>query len=84
MTAPGPSWLSVFSAEDRASFFAKMKDALDTSAARMDTGPLEACLREWKTTARALAQPGMREALERDRFRDEDFAGVSRPGGTTE
>ena len=80
MTAPGPSWLSVFDDDDRVSFFAEMKDALDTSAARRDPEPLETCLREWKITARQMADPRLREALTRDRFRDGDFTEVPRPG----
>jgi hypothetical protein len=79
MTAPGPSWLSVFDDDDRASFFAEMRDALETSAARRDPEPLEACLREWKVTAEAMADPQARQVLTSP-LDENDFAGVSRPG----
>ena len=79
MTAPGPSWLSVFDNDDQASFFAEMRDALDTSAARRDPGPPEACLREWKITAEAMADPQVRAALTSP-LGENDFAEVSRPG----
>lgn len=80
MTAPGPSWLSVFGSDDQAQFFAEMRDAVGTSAARRDPEPLETCLREWKVTARELADSRLREALARDQFRNDDFAEVTCPG----
>jgi hypothetical protein len=79
MTAPGPSWLSVFDDDDRASFFAEMREALETSAARKDPEPFEACLRAWKVTAEAMADPEARAVLTSP-HEYEDFAEVSRPG----
>lgn len=76
MTAPAPSWLAVFSNDDVAQFFAEMRDAVGTSAARRDPEPLEACLREWKVTARALADPQARAVLPAD----DDYAAAVRPG----
>ena len=58
------SWLAVFGSDDVAQFFAEMAGALQTSAARKDPEPLETCLREWKVTARELADSRLREALD--------------------
>ena len=69
----------LFGTGDKAFFFAEMRDALDTSAARGDPGPLETCLREWRLSAEALSDPQRREVLTRDRPGDADFAEVTRP-----
>lgn len=78
MTAPGLSWLSVFDDDDRASFFAEMREALETSAARRDPEPLEACLRAWKVTAEAMADPETRAVLTSP-LDGNDFGEVPRP-----
>ncbi len=78
MTASS-SWLSVFDSDDRASFFAEMREALETSAAKGNPEALEACLREWKVTAEAMGNPVIRAALTSVPA-DEDFAGAARPG----
>jgi hypothetical protein len=78
MTAPGPSWLSVFDDDDRASFFAEMREALETSAATRDPEPFEACLRAWKVTAEAMADPQVREILTSP-LDDKDFTEITRP-----
>lgn len=64
--ADRPSWLAALDAGDVADFVAEMRDALNTSAAARDAGPVEKCLRDWRTTAEALTG-------------DDDYAEVKRP-----
>ena len=53
----GPSWLAALGDDDQAQFFLEMDTALDASEAADSTEPLETCLREWRATAEALADP---------------------------
>src|SRR5271170_7450039 len=54
----GPlAWLAVFDDDDRAEFFGELRDALAVAEATRDAAPVETCLREWRTTAAALADP---------------------------
>jgi Family of unknown function (DUF6247) len=65
------AWLAVFDDDDRAEFFGELRDALAVAEATRDADPVETCLREWRTTARAreiLTGPG-----------DDDYAEVTRP-----
>jgi hypothetical protein len=55
------AWLAVFDEDDRAEFFDELRDALAVAEATRDAGPVETCLREWRTTARALSDPLARE-----------------------
>jgi hypothetical protein len=59
----GPlAWLAAFDPDDRAEFFSELLDALSIAESTRDVGPVETCLRDWQTTARALADP-LREAI---------------------
>jgi len=71
------AWLAVFDDDDRVGFFDELRDALAVAEATRDAGPLETCLREWRTTARALSDPLAREILTGPG--DEDYAEVTRP-----
>jgi uncharacterized protein DUF6247 len=51
------AWLAAFGDDDRAEFFEELRDALSVAEATRDAAPVETCLREWRTTARALADP---------------------------
>lgn len=57
------AWLADFDEDDRSEFFDKLRDALALAEATGDAEPVETCLREWRTTARALADPLAREIL---------------------
>ncbi len=57
------AWLAVFDDDDRAEFFGELRDALAVAEAIRDAGPVETCLREWRTTARALSDLLAREIL---------------------
>jgi hypothetical protein len=52
-------------------------DALSVAAATRDAAPVETCLREWRTTARALSDPLRRAILTAPG--DDDYAEVDRP-----
>lgn len=71
------AWLAVFDEDDRAEFFDELRDALAVAEATRDAEPVETCLREWRTTARALSDPLAREILTEPG--DEDYAEVTRP-----
>jgi hypothetical protein len=74
----GPlAWLAVFDDDDRAEFFGELRDALALAQATRDATPVETCLREWRTTARALDDPHRRAILTGPG--DNDYAEVSRP-----
>ena len=71
------AWLAAFDEDDRAEFFEELRDALSVAAATRDAGPVETCLREWRTTARALSDPLRRAILTGPG--DDDYAEVARP-----
>ncbi len=71
------AWLAVFEEEDRAEFFDELRDALALAEATRDFTPVETCLREWRTTARALSDPLAREILTGPG--SDDYAEVTRP-----
>jgi len=71
------SWLAVFDDDDRAEFFDELRDALSIAQATRDAAPVETCLREWRTTARALSDPAARPILTAPG--DDDYAEVIRP-----
>ena len=82
MTAPAPSWLSAFDADDKASFFAEMRWALDRAEEAGCADAIEACLGAWRRTAEALADPQVRAVLTAPPGADDDFAEAARPGLT--
>src|SRR6185437_8318976 len=51
------AWLAAFDEDDRTEFFGELRDALSLAEATRDAAPVETCLREWRTTARALSDP---------------------------
>jgi len=63
--------------EDRAEFFEELRDALSVAEATRDAEPVETCLREWRTTARALSDSQRRAILTAPG--DDDYAEVDRP-----
>lgn len=71
------AWLMAFDEDDRAEFFGELLDALSVAEATRDAAPVETCLREWRTTARALADPLRRAILTGPG--DDDYAEVDRP-----
>jgi hypothetical protein len=71
------AWLAAFDEDDRAEFFGELRDALAIAEATRDAAPVETCLREWRTTARALSDPLAREILTGPG--DDDYAEVIRP-----
>lgn len=73
------AWLAVFGEDDRAEFFAELRDALSVAEATRDAGPVERCVREWRTTAQALSDPKRREILTGPG--DDDYAEITRPEG---
>ena len=71
------AWLAAVDEDDRTEFFDQLRDALSVAEATRDAGPVEACLREWRTTARALSDPLAREILTGPG--DDEYAEVIRP-----
>jgi Family of unknown function (DUF6247) len=71
------AWLAVFDDDDRAEFFEELRDALSVAEATRDAVPVETCLRDWRTTARALSDPMRRAILTGPG--DDDYAEVARP-----
>ncbi len=69
--------LAAFDGEDRAEFFEELRDALSVAEATRDATPVETCLREWRTTARALSDP-LRQAI-LTAPGDDGYAEVDRP-----
>lgn len=71
------AWLAIFDEDDRGEFFGELRDALSVAAATRDAAPVETCLREWRTTARALSDPLRRSILTAPG--DDDYVEVDRP-----
>jgi Family of unknown function (DUF6247) len=71
------AWVSALDSDDRAEFFEELRDALSVAESTRDLTPVETCLREWRTTARALADPLRRAILTGPG--DDDYAEVSAP-----
>jgi hypothetical protein len=71
------AWLAVFDEDDQAEFFNDLRDALALAESTRDAAPVETCLREWRTTARALSDPVAREILTGPG--DDNYAEVTRP-----
>lgn len=71
------AWLATFDGDDRAEFFEELRDALSVAEATRDATPVETCVREWRTTARALSDP-LRQAI-LTAPGDDNYAEVDRP-----
>ena len=71
------SWLAALGAGDLAEFAGDMRDALNASVAARNAGPIETCLREWRSTGVALSDPQRREVL--TGAGDDDYEEVPRP-----
>ena len=71
------AWLATFDGDDRAEFFEELRDALSVAEATRDATPVETCLRDWRTTARALSD-ALRHAI-LTAPGDDDYAEVDRP-----
>lgn len=71
------AWLSVFEDDDRAELFGELRDAISMAESTHDLEPLRTCLREWQTTAKALADPERRKIL--TGLGDDEFVKVGRP-----
>lgn len=57
------AWLSVFDAEDRATFHEEFLDSLAVAVASDDFAPVDKCLDDWKRTARSLSDSDRRGIL---------------------
>jgi hypothetical protein len=71
-------WTQHLDADDRALMLAELRDCLGTLESTGDPGPLETCLREWRVTAEALADPERRAVLTGP-LEPGDFTEVARP-----
>ncbi|HEU5417854.1 MAG TPA: DUF6247 family protein [Streptosporangiaceae bacterium] len=71
------AWVAALDSEDRGEFFEELRDALSVAESTRDVTPVETCLREWRTTARALSDPLRRAILTGPG--DDDYAEVSAP-----
>jgi hypothetical protein len=57
------SWLAAFDSDDETTFRLELIDAITQSLGTESTEPVEACIRAWRTTARALSTDRVRKAL---------------------
>jgi hypothetical protein len=57
------AWLSVFDDDDQMEFHRELHEALVLTLASDSTDPVDRCVREWRTTARALSDAARREVL---------------------
>lgn len=71
------AWLAAFDQDDREQFFSELLDALSIVESTQDVRPVETCLREWHTTAQALADPLRNAVLIGPE--DKDYTDVERP-----
>jgi hypothetical protein len=72
------AWLEIFDEDDQATFRHELHDALLRALATGSTEPVEICVRDWQTTARALSDETRRSILT-GRPGEEDFAEVNSP-----
>jgi hypothetical protein len=71
------AWLSAFDTDDQAECLDELRDAISLAESTHDLEPLRTCLRDWKTTARALSDPARRRVL--TGLGDNEFVEVDRP-----
>lgn len=72
------AWLATFDEDDQATFRREFHDALLQAIATDSTDPIETCIRDWKTTARALSDETRRRIL-MGTPAEGDFVEVTRP-----
>ncbi len=72
------AWLSAFDDEDQASFRRELHEALVQAVAAESLEPVNTCVRDWRTTARALSDDTRRKILT-GRPDLTEFVEVSRP-----
>lgn len=75
-----PTWLLALDGDDRSEFERELTRNVRLACLSGDPEPLEACLREWKTTGEALMDPAAREVLTGSPD-ESDFVPVPRPAG---
>ena len=73
------NWLVHLDDSDREEFFSDLRAATDLAAGTGDVRHVEKCLRDWRTTAQALADPQRREVLTATDLDPDDFTEVTRP-----
>ena len=72
------SWLLEFDEDDRQEFLSEIRDALSVAESAEDFGPVQACIRDWTLTAKALSDPTRRAIL--TGAGDDEYDEVARPG----
>lgn len=72
------AWLRVFDHEEQREFLAELHDALLVAHADEDVSALEACISDWRTTARQLEDP-LRRSVLKGRLTADDLVDVTRP-----
>lgn len=75
-----PTWLLALDGDDRSEFERELTRSVRLAFLSGDPEPLEACLREWKTTGQALMDPVAREVLTGTPG-ESDFVPAPRPAG---
>jgi hypothetical protein len=72
------AWLCVFDDDDQMAFHRELHEALMLTLASDSTEPVDRCVREWRTTARALSDTARRTVLV-GAVTEDDFEEVARP-----
>jgi len=79
MTAKIPfSWHLELDEDDREEFLSEIRDALSVAGSDENFEPVQACIREWTLTAKALSDPTRRAIL--TGAGDGEYDEVVRPG----
>jgi hypothetical protein len=73
------AWLSSFDEDDQREFRRELMVALAQCLSTESMAPVESCVRDWRTTARALANEKSRSVLTRPGDSDASFSEVKRP-----
>lgn len=73
------AWLTAFEEDDQLSFRRELMETLVQSLATDSVDPVEKCIRDWRTTAHALANEKARHVLTSGGEGDASFEEVRRP-----
>lgn len=73
------AWLTAFDEDDQETFRSEFLSALSQALAIESVAPADACIREWRVTARALANEKVRRALTSAGEPEAAFEEVKRP-----